>query len=209
MPYRERTPTIPESPAPPPRAVDDPERVRLEEQAENNRLVGRLLVQVDELQTELARVDRVQKSLPPPPPPPAPVERQPETFRGVTLTQAKIGLMMAITGILTLVTPFVAWKVTTAQGNTERTEVKSTQAANVAESAKTEAKTNGQAIEELWTEIRRERAQTREVFRQNGVIYPKVEGDPAPPAFKRTVPLRKPGVVSPGPVLILEPEQQP
>lgn len=115
MPYRDKLPTLRDG-APPPsqrvqgdasslKASDDPETVRREEDAERDKLIGRLLGQVSDLTEQLKHV---QKSIPPP----HSVDKG-ELLREAGASKAEvrravIGLIAALTVLCTVVGGYIA-----------------------------------------------------------------------------------------------------
>lgn len=145
-----------------------------------------------ELQLEIER-ERNKKSTPPPKP-----------WIDERLVKALVGLLTALTALGAPLGIWLTAKATAAETAQQRQGKAAQDATTTASSAKAESSTVSKEIDELRQRERARRAYDREVFRRMGVIIPKVEGDPDPPQLDVEVPLRKPGTVTPGPVLIVK-----
>ncbi len=145
-----------------------------------------------ELQLEIER-ERNKKSTPPPKP-----------WIDERLVKAMVALLGAVTALGTPLGIWLTAKATANESAQQRQGKAAQDATTTASSAKAESSTASKELEELRLWKRSKRAYDREVFRRMGVIIPKVEGDPDPPQLDVEVPLRKPGTVTPGPVLIVK-----
>jgi hypothetical protein len=183
----------PATPLPPP--SQHPKDARL---AALEREAVRLRRQRDEARLAEQAALEAAASLPPA------AEQKPETYRGVTLTQAKIGFVMAVTGILTIAAPFVAWKVSQLQNGAQRTENRATEAAAQSESAKTAARATDKEIAELKAQRQADMLWLIAVLRKQGIEARKPENWPDVPVLETEAPLRKPGKIDGGVVLIVK-----
>lgn len=106
----------------------------------------------------------------------------------------------------TLATPLGIWltaKATALESAQQRQDRTTQEATATASSAKAESSTTDKRIDELQQQLSAERAYNREVLRRLGVQVPKRPGDPDPPELKTETPLRKPGAITPAPVLVV------
>lgn len=179
------------APLPPP-SQSPAEASRAARARENDRLRR----ERDDARSELVRRGREEAT-----PVPAP---QPETFRGVTLTQAKIGLLVAITGILTILTPFLAWKIAQLQGNAQRTETQASEASKTSEAAKLVATSRDRELADLKAQRQADVLYFLAILRKQGVEVRKPDGWGDLPPLDTEAPLRKPGKVSDGVVLTIK-----
>jgi hypothetical protein len=113
-------------------------------------------------------------------------------------------LLVTVTGILTLVTPFVAWKVSQLQSGSQRTETRATEAAAQSESAKTAARATDREIADLKAQRQADWLYFIAIMRKQGVEVRRPDGWPKPPELATEAPLRKPGKVSDGVVLTIK-----
>ena len=120
------------------------------------------------------------------------------------LVKALVGLLTAMTALGAPLGIWLTAKATAAETAQQRQGKAAQDATTTASSAKAESSTVSKEIDELRQRERARRAYDREVFRRMGVIIPKVEGDPDPPQLDVEVPLRNPGTVTPGPVLVVK-----
>lgn len=116
-------------------------------------------------------------------------------------------LVALLTALAALGAPFGIWltaKTTAAESAQARQSATTKEASTTASSAKAESSTASKELDELRKQLAAQRAYDREVWRRMGIIVPKRDGDPDPPQLDVEVPLRKPGTVTPGPVLVVK-----
>ncbi len=120
------------------------------------------------------------------------------------LTKALVALLTALAGLGIPLGIWLTAKATALESKQERQEAKSSEVATVATAAKAESSASDKELDALKRQLGEERAYNREVLRRMGVEVPKREGDPEPPKLKTgSTPLRKPGAVTPAPVLVV------
>lgn len=163
------------------------ERLRAEERAAERELElqGRLAEQQGEL--ELAKIAAKSK--------PWIDERLVKALASVLTAMAALGVPLGI---------WLTAKAGELERAQERQAEKSKDTAATAGSAKVEASGTDKRVDELEKQLAAERAYNRGIWKLQGIEVPKRPGDPDPPKIDAETPLRKPGTVTKGPVLVVK-----
>lgn len=139
----------------------------------------------------------------PGPPPPVVVVQPDPKVAGMTMRQALIGLVLAMTALGAPLGIYLTAQAEAAKAAIARQQIQTTQAVQKSESTDSKARDNDKETAALRLEVQQLRVNLREVLRLQGVKVPNRPGDPDPPDMEPTVPLREDGKVKPGPTLIL------
>ncbi len=116
-------------------------------------------------------------------------------------------LVAVLTALAALGAPMGIWltaKASALEKAQERQAERAKDTTATASSAKAESRDAAKELDALKQQLAAERAYNREVLRRMGVQIPKRDGDPDPPTIETESPLRKPGTVTPGPVLVVK-----
>lgn len=171
---------------------------------------------VAELERQLAeaqaQIDRLQRPAFPPPvserprvpaPPPVPASVPPSGWSDPRVIKAVLALVGALTALGTPLGIWLTAKATAGERAAERQAEVAKDATQTASSAKAESRDVAKELDEFKKQWAAERAYNREVLRRLGVQVPKRPGDPEPPVLDTQTPVRKPGTVTPLPVLVV------
>ena len=158
------------------------------------------------------KIDRLQRPAFPPPvserpqlpaPPPTPVSVPPSGWSDPRVIKAVLALVGALTALGTPLGIWLTAKATAAERAAERQAEVAKDATQTASSAKAQSRDAAKELDELKAKLAAKDAYHRAILRRLGVEYPAREGEPAEPELKTQTPLRKPGSVSPQPVLVV------
>lgn len=162
------------------------ERLRAEERAAERELEAQTRLAEQQLEIEKLKA-----------------ERKPEKFAGLTLRQAFIGLVIAITALGAPLGTYLSVMAGTAKDKADKNEGTTAAVKKTAESGAQTAATTSREVEDLKEQLRNERAYNRELWRLQGVEVPKRPGDPEAPKIETEAPLRRPGKLTRGPQVIV------
>lgn len=134
---------------------------------------------------------------------PVPSSVPPKGWSDPRVIRAGIALLTAMAGLGTPLGIWLSVKAAAIEAAQQRQGKRAEETAATATSAKAESSGADKRIDALEQRLAAERAYNREVLRRMGVEVPKRPGDPDPPELQTQTPLRKPGAVTPQPVLVV------
>ncbi len=138
-----------------------------------------------------------------PAPPAVPGSLPPTGWSDPRVIKVFMGLGAALTAAATPLGIWLTAKATALESAQERQDKRAQEATVTASSAKEQSRDVAKELDEMKKLWAAERSYNREVLRRLGVSVPKRPGDPEPPTLETQTPLRKPGAVSPAPVLVV------
>lgn len=159
-----------------------------------------------------AQIDRLQRPAFPPPvserpqlpaPPSTPASVPPSGWSDPRVIKAVLALVGALTALGTPLGIWLTAKATAAERAAERQAEVAKDATQTASSAKAQSRDAAKELDELKAKLAARDAYHRAILRRLGVEFPAREGEPAEPTLETQTPRRKPGSVTPQPVLVV------